>query len=153
MSLGELAIFTSNEMSDLIFPVSLCVFVKVSLSCEHVDQVQKNYIFNICLSVLCPFLLVTELRQGGFVSGGITSLVWFGMSWIHSAFKRHHEINSECVMRMPTEQITWANYLTAKGKIKITYLLQTIWQNRAACRGEISCKYCTFIFMYFTLKQ
>jgi len=55
MSLGGLAIFTSNEMSSLIFHISIYVFVKVSLSREHVDQIQKNYIFNICLSVLCPF--------------------------------------------------------------------------------------------------
>lgn len=53
MSLGGLAIFTSNEMSDLIFHIDIYVFVKVSLSREHVDQVQKNYMFNICLSVLC----------------------------------------------------------------------------------------------------
>lgn len=109
-----------DDMSAPTFHGNIHIFVSVSLSQEHMAGPQKNPTFSY-------FSVFSQPLAGEGVCRSMpNSLVGFSMSWIHGAFKRHHEINSERVMEMPTEQITCADYLAAKGEIKVTCLCPTM---------------------------
>lgn len=93
-------------MSVLIFHMPIYIFVKVSLSHQHVDQVQDDSLFNICLSVFQPNSLCAGLEicmeslrgEGGY----FISLIWHVLCmrcFRRDVVKEIHNVRCRCPQR------------------------------------------------------